>query len=188
MKLRLNLSTKPHENNRPFIAAAVVLGSVGTIALLVLSHAAFSSWRSSRELRSQIAHWETEISTNQQKQKTLDAYFRTAQAQEVIDRAGFLNSLIDQRSFPWTKIFMDLEETLPAGVRVISISPKLDKGRAQVDLTFGAINDDAKIKFLETLEKSKAFSDIQVKSEQHQNQAGDTDKVVVQLSAWYATT
>jgi Fimbrial assembly protein (PilN) len=188
MKLRLNLSTKPYENKRPFIAAAVFLGSFGTIALLVLSHAAFSTWRSSRELRLQIARWESEISTNLREQKTLAAYFHTPQAQEVMDRAGFLNTLIDQRSFPWTKIFMDLEDTLPAGVRVVNISPKLDNGRAQVEITVGAATDEGKIKFLEALEKSKAFSDIQVKSERHETQAGSVDKIQLQLSAWYATT
>jgi Fimbrial assembly protein (PilN) len=188
MKLRLNLSTKSYENNRPFIAAAAFLGSFGAIFLVVLSHAAFSTWRSSRELRAQISHWESEAGSNQQKQRTLEAYFRLPQAQEVMDRAGFLNSLIDQRSFPWTRIFMDLEGTLPAGVRVVNISPKLDKGRAQVQITVGAATDESKIKFLEALEKSKVFSDIQVKSERHEDQTKSTDKVVVQLTAWYATT
>ncbi len=188
MKLRLNLSTKPYENKRPFIAAAAFLGSFGTIALLVLSHAAFSTWRSSGELRSQTARWESEISANLQKQKTLAAYFRTPQAEEVMDRAAFLNSLIDQRSFPWTKIFMDLEDSLPAGVRVVSISPKLENGRALVEITVGAATDEGKIKFLQALENSKAFSDIQVKSERHDDQSRTVDKVELQLTAWYATT
>ena len=61
MKLRLNLSTTPQENHRPFIAGAVAVGTVGLLALLVLSHAAYSSWQSNRELRAEIAHWQQQI-------------------------------------------------------------------------------------------------------------------------------
>ena len=130
MKLRLNLSTTPQENNRPFLAGAILLGTVGLLALLILSRAAYSSWQSNRQLRAEISHWQEEIRTNHVKQQDLAQYFQTPAAREVIDRSVFLNSLIDERSFPWTKIFMDLEKTLPPGVRIVSISPHLVNGRA----------------------------------------------------------
>jgi Tfp pilus assembly protein PilN len=188
MKLRLNLSTAPLENKRPFIAATAALGIVGVLVLLLLGHAAYSSWRANRDIRAEISHWQTEIRTNQEKQATLQAYFQTQQAQQVLGRAAFLNSLIGQRSFPWTKIFMDLEQTLPPGVRVVSISPKLENGRALVVLTIGAESDDSKIKFLQTLEKSSVFSDIHVIDDRHQDRQGSTDPITVQLTAWYSTT
>jgi len=187
MKLRLNLSTTPLENKRPFLAATAALGLVGILTFLLLSHAAYTSWRSNRELRSEISRWESEIRTNKQKQVALEAYFQTPAAREVLDRAGFLNSLIGQRSFPWTKIFMDLERTLPPGVRVIKISPKLDNGRAIVELTVGAQSDEAKIKFLQALEKSKVFSDIRVKNDRYVDQQGVPDRLTVDLTAWYST-
>jgi len=52
MKLRLNLSTTPLENKRPFAAAATVLGAVGLLTFLLLAHAAYTSWRANRQLRS----------------------------------------------------------------------------------------------------------------------------------------
>jgi Tfp pilus assembly protein PilN len=186
MKLRLNLSTTPLENKRPFAAAATVLGAVGILTFLLLAHAAYTSWRANRELRAEISHWQSEIRTSRQKQAALETYFQTPQAREVLDRAAFLNSLIGQRSFPWTKIFMDLEQTLPPGVRVIKISPKLDNGRAIVELTVGAQSDDGKIKFLQALEKSKVFSDIRVKNDRTDDQPG-ADRITVDLTAWYAT-
>jgi hypothetical protein len=188
MKLRLNIATAPLDNKRPFLAGVGVLGTIGVIALVFLSHAAFKSWRANRDLRVEISHWESQIRASRQKQVELDQYFHAPQAQQVLDRAAFLNSLIGERSFPWTKIFMDLEPTLPPGVRVVSISPKLDNGRALVTLTVGAATDDGKIKFLEALEKSPAFSGIQVTEERHQDQTPASDRIVVQLTAWYATS
>jgi Tfp pilus assembly protein PilN len=187
MKLRLNLSTAPLDNKRPFLAATGALAAVGLLTFLLLGHAAYSSWRSSRDLRSEISRWQTEIRANRDRQSTLDAYFQTAEAKQVLDRAAFLNSLIGQRSFPWTKVFMDLEQILPPGVRVVSISPKLESGRAQVELTIGAESDESKIKFLQSLERSKVFSDIQVKDDRRSDQPG-SDKITVQLTAWYSTT
>jgi len=186
MKLRLNLSTTPLENKRPFVATATALGAVGVLTFLLLAHAAYTSWRANRQLRSEISHWQSETRTYRQKQAGLETYFQTPAAREVLDRAGFLNSLIGQRSFPWTKIFMDLERTLPPGVRVVKISPKLDNGRVTVELTIGAQSDEGKIKFLEALEKSKVFSDVRVKSDRRDDQPGG-DRIIVDLTAWYAT-
>jgi hypothetical protein len=189
MKIQLNLSTSPRENKRPFLAGALLVGVLGTLMALFLSHAAYSSWRLNRDLRADISRLENQIRESHQEQITLESNFHTPQAQQVLDRASFLNSLIGARSFPWTKIFSDLEPILPAGVRVVSISPKLDKGRAQVSLTIGAASDEGKIKFLEALERSKMFSDIQVQQEHHVDDAGvaAVDKVVIELTAWYET-
>lgn len=186
MKLRLNLSTTPQPNKRPFLVGAAVAGTASLIALLFLGTAAYWVWRSNRELRGEISHWQGEIRSARQTQTELDRYFKSTQAQQVLDRSTFLNSLIDERSFPWTRVFMDLEKTLPAGVRVVNIAPKLKDGRAEVKLTFGAMNDEAKLKFLKALEESKSFSEIQVESEKHQDQVGQ-DKVTVDLTARYVT-
>jgi hypothetical protein len=71
----------------------------------------------------------------------------------------------------------------------VSISPKLDNGRAQVELTIGAESDESKVKFLQNLERSKVFTDIQVKDDRHADQQQSAaDKITVELTAWYTTT
>lgn len=188
MKLRLNLATAPHENNRPFLAGATLAGTFGLLALLVLSHAAYVSWRASRDLRVDTARWEAEIKADRQSQQGLQNYFHSSAAQQILDRSGFLNSLIDERSFPWTKIFMDLEQTLPPGVRVVSISPRLVNGRAEVALDVGAETDTGKIQFLQAIEKSSVFSGMVVKDERRSDQAGSPDRILLSLTVWYSTT
>jgi hypothetical protein len=188
MKLRLNLATAPQANNRPFIASAVVTGAIGLIALAILSHAAYTSWRNTRDLRAQVSRVDAAIESNRQRQQDLETYFRSPRAQQILARSAFLNSLIDERSFPWTKIFMDLETTLPPGVRVVSISPRLVNGRAEVTLKIGALTDDAKLKFLEAVEKSRVFSGMVVKDEQRATQVSSPDPILMDLTVWYSTT
>jgi hypothetical protein len=185
MKLRLNLSSAPQENNRPFLLAAAVAGTLSLLALAILAHAAVRSWQANRSLRADTAHWEQEIRANRQRQQALKIYFQSPPARRVLDRAAFLNSLIGERSFPWTKIFMDLEQTLPAGVRIVKISPRLVSGRAEVELEVGAASDEGKIQFLEAIEKSRVFSGLQVKQERHIDQSGSSDRVMFTLSVWY---
>lgn len=187
MRLQLNLATAPQPNNRPFLAYSALIGTLGVLALASLSFAAFRSWHANRELRTEMARWEDSIRRDQQRQRALAAEFRAPAAQQVLDRSAFLNSLIDERSFPWTKIFMDLEDTLPPGVRVVSISPRLVNGRAAVTLEVGATDDDGKIRFLQAIEKSKMFSGMVVTSERRSDQAASPDKIVLNLTVWYST-
>jgi len=187
MKLRLNLSTAPRENRRPFVAGAVVVGSIALIALLVLAQAAYHSWQSNRAVRSEIAALQDEISKSSARQASLAAYFRTPGAQRTLDRANFLNSLIDERSFPWTDIFTALEQIVPPGVRVVKIEPKLVHGRAELSLTIAAANDEQGVRFLQAIEKSKVFSNVQVVSEKRDEKADTSDHVTLELKVLYET-
>jgi Tfp pilus assembly protein PilN len=188
MKLRLNLATGPQENRRPFLAFATVVGTLGVIALALLATASYRSWQANRKINADISRVESQIRASSAQQAELESYFHTDEAQKTLQRANFLNSLIGERSFPWTKIFADLERTLPAGVRVVAISPKLVNGQAQVTLTVGAMNDEQKNKFLEAIERSKKFSDIHLSDERHIDQAGTQDRIVIDLKAVYATS
>ncbi|MBZ5502999.1 MAG: hypothetical protein LAN59_12315 [Acidobacteriia bacterium] len=187
MKLHLNLATAPQANHRPFLALTGGAGTLGVVALVLLSHAAYQSWRGNRELRADTSRWQAQIRSDSRKQQELDAYFHSAAAQGVLGRAAFLNSLIDARSFPWTRIFMDLEKTLPPGVRVVSIAPRLADGRAELTLEVGAESDASKIQFLEAIEKAKMFSGLVVKDERRPEQPGASDKVILHLTVWYST-
>lgn len=194
MKLGINLATHPLENKRSFLAFAAVVGAVEIVALVFLSHAAFLSWRSSRQMRAEISGYRTQIQASLEKQQELRAYFQTPKAADVLNRAAFLNSLIDERGFPWTKVFMDMEQTLPPGVRVVSIAPRLVDNRAKVTLVVGADSDQDMVKFLQALEKSKVFSGMEVKEERYADKeiasvrGASADKIQVSLTVWYETT
>jgi hypothetical protein len=53
-----------------------------------------------------------------------------------------------------------------------------------VKLTVSALSDDSKVKFLQTLERSKDFAEIQVQAEHREQNSSD---ILVDLTAWYVT-
>jgi Tfp pilus assembly protein PilN len=186
MKIRLNVATRPLQGHRRFVAEAAVAGALGLGALLVLSVGVYHTWRQNRGERAQISHYQAHLRQLHAERVQLAAFFQSPKTKTVMDRAAFLNSLIDQRSFPWTKIFTDLEKVLPAGVRVVSIAPKMQNGQVDVKLVVGAMSDKSKIAFLQALQSSSAFSQIRVNAETRASQTTGTDVVEVELEALYS--
>jgi type IV pilus assembly protein PilN len=174
MKVRLNLSTSPLESNRRFAVASTVIGAIAIVALLILAYRTYSVWQSDKMLRARQSSLEEQIAKLQQQRQGLSAFFENPQTVQRRQRAAYLNSLIQQRAFPWIKIFMDLEHILPEGVRVVSIEPKL------------SVSDESKLKFLKALESSPEFSHIQLLTESRPVRVDQFDRVLLSLQAQYS--
>ena len=188
MRIRLNLATSPPENIRRFLAGTALAGGAAAILLIVLAWTSYSSWHSERDHRVRVTQYEARIAELREQRRELQDFFNRREVMQLSERAAFLNHLIEQRSFPWTKIFMDLERIQPVGVRVVSISPKMAGSLVEVRLVIGATSDEAKLNFLRALESSKEFSRIQLMAETRPNASAGGDVVQIELVAWYQTT
>ena len=186
MKVRLNLSTSPLESNRRFTFSASLVGTVAVVALLFLSYRTYSDWRSDKALRARQDSLELQIGKLEQQRKGLSEFFENPQTVARRQRAAYLNSLIQQRAFPWIKIFMDLERILPEGVRVVSIEPRLAGDNVQLTVLVGAASDESKLKFLKALESSPEFLHIELLSESRPTRAELADRVMLSLQAQYS--
>jgi type IV pilus assembly protein PilN len=186
MKVRLNLSTSPLESNRRFTVAATAIGAIAIVALLVLAYRTYSVWENDKVLRTRQSSLEEQIAKLQQQRQSLSAFFENPDTVQRRQRAAYLNSLIQQRAFPWIKIFMDLERILPEGVRVVSIEPKLSGDTVQLTFLVGAMTDEGKLKFLKALESSPEFSHIQLLTETRPARADQFDRVLLSLQAQYS--
>ena len=188
MKVRLNLATSPLESNRRFTVAAMFIGIFAVAALVGQSARAYSVWSSDRALRTRQSALEAQIFRLQQQRQGLATFFENSSTVARRQRAGYLNSLIQQRAFPWIKIFMDLERILPEGARVISIAPTLVEDNVQLKVQVGATNDESKLKFLRALEQSAEFSHIVLLSETRPTSArpDQLDRIVLQIEAQYS--
>jgi type IV pilus assembly protein PilN len=188
MRVRLNLATKPLVTNRPFMLGAGLVALVAGITFLALGWHVYSVRSLDARLRAQSETNARRIEELQAQRNDLERFFAQPENARLHDRAAFLNSLIDGRSFNWTQMFMDLEKILPGGVRVVSIEPHQVKGRVEVKLTVGTSNDEAKVKFIRALEESKQFSAIQLDSERPGKEGGPSSQKTIELTAMYSRT
>jgi type IV pilus assembly protein PilN len=188
MRVRLNLATKAIQTHRRFLVTAGVVGIIAGILFLALGWHVYAARNVDARLRAQSEATNQKIAELQAERADLEAFFSRPENARLHDRAAFLNSLIDGRSFNWTQMFMDLERILPAGVRLVSIEPKQVKGRVEVKLTVGTSSDEAKLKFLRSLEASRQFSAVALDSERPSSKDVGGNQKVVQLTAVYSRT
>jgi|SRR6267378_1800394 len=186
MRVRLNLATKPLETHRRFLVFSGATGVLAAILFLVLSWHVNSIRKADAALRSQIASTLQRVDALTAERQELERFFSEPSNAQLHDRATFVNTILDARSFNWTRMFMDLERVLPDGVHVLSIEPKQVNGQAAVKLTVGAANEEEKQKFLRALEQSGTFSHLHLTNVHEPHQESPGDQVILELTVIYS--
>ena len=186
MKVPVNLASRPTETHRRFLifsGASVVVSFFLCVFLGWHVHVVRKA-NATFHLQSEQLTTQIELLTNQREQ--LDHFFSLPENAKLHDRASFINSIIDSQSFNWTRMFLDLERILPGGVRVINIEPRQASGQATVRLTVGALSEAAKQDFLEALERSNAFSHVELANIRLTGAAPGGDQIVLDLTVTYS--
>src|SRR5215468_6209625 len=185
MRVRLNFATKFFLMHRCFLVASAAVAAIAGIVFLALGWHVYASYRVAVANEGRLRQLRTERANLENRRQKLDAFFKQPENAKLSERVEYLNSIIDESGFLWTQMFTDLEHVKPSGVRVLSISPKMVKGRMELKLKVGATSDDAKLKFIRALETSKVFSRVMLLSDlAGTQQGGDPD--VFELSLIYA--
>jgi Tfp pilus assembly protein PilN len=187
MYVRLNLATNPLLTHRRFLAGSAALGVLGVLLLFGLGWRAYNLRKADEELRSRSTKLQKEMTTAGREREELQHYFEQQAAAGFQEHAKFVVGVLQARSINWTQMFMDLERTLPAGVRVVRIEPKLDKGIVTVHFVVGATNQEAKLKLLKSFENSTSFSHVALMSERAATQPG-SDPLTIEFVAEYSNT
>ncbi len=158
--LRGNLSTRPFYNERLVTLVMVAAGLI--VVLLTVFNATQLVSLSSR--RSAVrARLEADRSAAARVRASAAAVEHTVDRQTLTQLAGWTheaNQLIDQRTFSWTGLLGLLEQTLPPDVRLVSISPRVEKGTFKVAMTVVARRLDDVSGFIDALYATGAFYDV----------------------------
>ena len=158
MKIEINLASQPFRRDRPVIIASVAVGLVLTALLVMLVTLTMMERGDLKETRAAIDRLQKEDRTLAVEQSKWEAVLRRPQNAEVLERSVFLNALLYRKSISWTKIFADLEKTIPHNVRVISIRPWLNGRNAMaLEMSVGAEQTESMLKFLMAMESSDVF-------------------------------
>jgi len=139
--------------------------------------------------RVEIDRLRSDIAELRAERGELDQFFADSSTRLVTQQAAFLNAIIDERSFPWTQFFLDLEHRLPRGVRILTISPALSGDHLRVKMRVGALSDKSKLEFLKAIEEAPEFSALQLVAESRPARNNEeNDVVLLDLEADYHAT
>ncbi|MFO7694146.1 MAG: hypothetical protein R6V57_13745 [Vicinamibacterales bacterium] len=156
---RINLSTRPFYNQRAVHVALAIA------AALVVAVSAFNLWQvyglSGRqaELQGRITRAETASRDFRDRAAAIRRSINSRELEATVAAAREANLLIERRVFSWTDVLNQFETTLPAGVRISSVRPRVERdGAMVVAVVVLARTVEAVDAFIENLEKRGAFS------------------------------
>jgi type IV pilus assembly protein PilN len=172
MRITINLATRPFTDLGPIfkrLRIAMIVFAVVSIGLGIGLHALHSKAEAARArergLDSQIGR------INGERQGYM-AMMRLPDNAQVLEQAGTLNQLFDQKAFSWTLAMEDLETVLPGGVQVTTLEPIRDKeGRITLRLRVVGPRDKA-VGLMQNLEHSRHFLRPSIVGESSENTGG----------------
>ncbi len=187
MQVGLNLATKPLVSHRRFLVGSALCGIIGGLLLVYLGWQFYTLRKADETYRARLEKIQKEMDRAQEQRADLERFFAKSENRNLQERAKFVGTVIESRSFNWTKMFMDLEHTLPPGVHVLKIEPKQESGSAAVKFVVAGSTEESKVKLLKAFEDSRSFTHIELTQEglPKQSSTGNSDVFVVEFSAIY---
>jgi len=155
---RLNLATEPFRNET---LPAVLIALAGLVLALVTVRHAFAI-RALMPGRTSAAHNQTAAMEAEAARLRAEARSQRVErpAAPVVAQWTLLKELVDRRTFSWTSLFSVLEQTLPPSVRLLTITPRLDKGVLRLELTAATRSYEAGYELIRVLEERPEFADV----------------------------
>jgi hypothetical protein len=158
--LRGNLATRPFYNER-LVSLGIILGIVAVLALTAFNVSEIRSLTERRgafkaEQDKDDGEAATIVTATQAVQRSVDQVRLAALARQTREA----NDLIDQRTFSWTLFLGHVEQTLPMDARLLSVSPRVERGVFQVTMGVNARRFDDVEDFIDQLLATGVFYDI----------------------------
>jgi len=153
MRPTINLATHGHINRRALYACYAFVG----VLLLMAFALHLADWRASylqsRILQQRLGELESQLGIEPDSGPVDPAEF-ASQLKEI----RFSNQVISRDSYRWSLLLSQLEEVLPADVRITSIHPMFKEDVIQLRGEVREVGDLQE--FLDSLQESDAFTDV----------------------------
>jgi type IV pilus assembly protein PilN len=163
MKYSINLASQPFRRYRAmFVASAAVcvllVFTLGALISMILADRAQMA-----DVRADILRLNNEIRKVTNEQAKVAATMRRPENAEVFERSIFINTLLMRKSISWTKIFADLEKTVPYNVKIVQVHPTLDsQNHISLDMMLAANTQLAIFDFLKAFSEAPIFGDVEL--------------------------
>lgn len=154
----LNLAGRPFRNERlagtAFAVAVAVLVGVTVWHAVVIRN--LLPARTSERHR-EVEALEGELTRLRGEARTLKTETPPA---ATLAQWNLVKDLVDRRAFSWTGLFARLEQVIPEGVRLTSISPAVRKGQVDLDVDAAVRSREAGWEFVRVLEAGGDFYNV----------------------------
>jgi hypothetical protein len=158
--LRTNLATRPFYNVRAVQLALAALAVVVILATLFNVVQALRFAASEESLGARADEAEREAGRLRADAARIRGQINPAELEAVADRAREANAIIDRRAFSWTELFAQLEDTLPADVRITGVHPRLEGESFIVSVAVEGRRPEDLDSFVEALESKGRFRNV----------------------------
>ena len=138
MKIPINLASQPFRRDRAMLVASVAVSLllVGTLSALI--SLATTDRAQLADLRHDVTQIRTQLRGETVQQQGLDSVLRRPENEVVLETSVFINTLLYRKGISWTRILADLERTMPAKVKVLTIRPYVSgKNQLTLDMMVG---------------------------------------------------
>ena len=188
MKITLNLSPPLSARDRYALAWAIPAMVVGLVALVLLVRASLREFRDYRAMQRQL----TELQYHADELRDQEAAIRRKLAdpayRELLNRAKFVNDLINQRVFSPTEVSARLAGLLPEDAHLTALAlstPKKPGEDYTVRMGITAKGEEAIETFMNDLEDSADFKDVSILTQGIQEEASQGSQVNIVCTARY---
>jgi len=165
--LRTNLSTRPFYNMRAVHLALGALALVVATMTIVNIVQLVRLTTSERTLGARAQQDEQQAQQLRDDARRIRSQIDAKELNQVAAAAQEANAIIDLRTFSWSKLFSEIETTLPENVRLTNFRPVEDRqGRLIVNLRVQARRVPDLESFIDNLEKTGRFHDVLAAEEQ----------------------
>ncbi|HYU47397.1 MAG TPA: PilN domain-containing protein [Terriglobales bacterium] len=166
MRLDINLATRPYEDARKFWSRwGLGVGLLGLLTVILLG-LVIRGWVNAGRDRHTIARLQEQIAERDSARASAQAFLELAANRSTRDQSQFLNGLIRQKAFSWTRVFEELERVMPNELHVASLRPQVNE-QNQVELEMKVVCQTraAAVELVHRMEGSKHFQGSQLVQE-----------------------
>lgn len=155
----LNLASRPFRNERlPNLLAVTALAA----ALLVSAWHLFVARDVLPDRTSSLIQTLTEREAESGRLRAEEASLRALRPEgAAVAEWRLVKDLVDQRMFSWSTLFTVLEDTLPDGVRLQALNPKVADGVMSLDMQVSARTHEEAMDLMEQMEARPEFEGVQ---------------------------
>ena len=158
MTSKLNLASNPFRNRAlPWtVTALVAIASI--IGLLFIAQSTFRTNAKIQETQRDVANLRKDNDALMKRAKDVEVALTADQKRDL----KYAHSLVDRKRFSWSRLFADLENFLPGGIRVTRISVKEvrmqgDRPTADLDLVVASKSPTTVTEMIQDMESEGIF-------------------------------